>query len=92
MKKFLGIAAIFLAASSCVHAEETTVADKAREVKEGVRDAVHQAGREFSSAGREVKEASKQAWHAVVDRFADGSHAPKCKGDCSGHGGVQDPK
>lgn len=91
MKKFFGIAAILLAASSFVHAEET-VAGKAREVKEGVRDAVHQAGREFSSAGREVKAASKQAWHAVVDRFSDGSHAPKCKDDCDAHGDAQAPK
>jgi hypothetical protein len=95
MKKFLGIIAICLAVSPLVYAEESTVADKAIEVKDGVkdgaRDAAHEVGKAAVKTGHAIKKAARKARQAVIVRCADGRHALKRKGDCDGHGGVDDP-
>ena len=100
MKKILGVIAICLAVSpllsSVVYAEESTVADKAIEVKDGVkdgaRDAAHDVGKAAVKTGHEIKKAARKARQAVIVRCADGRHALKRKGDCDGHGGVNDPE
>lgn len=103
MKKILGILgniAICLALgpllSTVVYAEESTVADKAIEVKDGVKDGAREAAHEVSKAavktGHAVKKEARKARQAVIVRCADGRHALKRKGDCDGHGGVDDPE
>ena len=69
-----------------------TIADKAHEVKDGAKEATHEVGKEMRKTGHAIKKAARKTRQAVIVRCADGRHALKRKGDCDGHGGVQDPE
>jgi hypothetical protein len=79
-------AVVMLAAvATCVHAEDTSLKQNAKQVGHEVGTAVHEVGQEAKKVGKAVKKATKEGVQAVKEGGKEFGRAVKGKSSTASH-------